>query len=504
MPAVETSRRSWAAQSIVMLLVGGLVGFGAGYFAGGGGRPSAAGPAAAGAPGDRVAELHAVARAGSREPGAFSRTSAMRYYDREDWDHAVAAYEKARRKAPAESQPSVGPRRGSPQPGRVRPGGGLFPEGAPGRSRSLAVAPELAPRRGVRPARRPGGPAALRRAQAAAIPTSPRSKRSRTRSRACDREPDGQAGPLSLRPLPAADGPARTEDLPRARSCSRRGRPGAAARPAAIREGEMVRDPVCGTWIDRGIALTARQGGPRRAGLLGGVPEIARGGRMTTTSSRTTPAAARRRERPSPPATPLADRMRPRSLDEVEGPEEVVGANGFLRRAIAEDRVPSLILWGPPGVGQDDARAPDRVADVVALPRRTRRSPPGSRRCARSSRRRGAARARQGKRTILFLDEIHRFNRVAAGRLPALRRGGRHRARRRDDGEPVLRAERRAAVALQGRRPRAAGARRRSRGSSSARSRDSPRGLGARDFRARRRGALPSSRRPPAATRAGR
>ena len=40
------------------------------------------------------------------------------------------------------------------------------------------------------------------------------------------------------------------------------------------------------------------------------------------------------------PATPLADRMRPRSLDEIEGPDAVVGANGFLRRAIAEDRVP--------------------------------------------------------------------------------------------------------------------------------------------------------------------
>src|SRR5262249_34976334 len=50
--------------------------------------------------------------------------------------------------------------------------------------------------------------------------------------------------------------------------------------------------------------------------------------------------------------TPLADRMRPRSLDEVEGPEEVVGSNGFLRRAIAEDRVPSMVLWGPPGVGK--------------------------------------------------------------------------------------------------------------------------------------------------------
>ena len=64
------------------------------------------------------------------------------------------------------------------------------------------------------------------------------------------------------------------------------------------------------------------------------------------------PPAAPTGSAPFAPATPLADRMRPRSLDEVEGPEEVVGANGFLRRAIAEDRVPSLILWGPPGVGK--------------------------------------------------------------------------------------------------------------------------------------------------------
>jgi putative ATPase len=48
-------------------------------------------------------------------------------------------------------------------------------------------------------------------------------------------------------------------------------------------------------------------------------------------------------ENPSPSA-PLADRMRPRSLDEVEGPPEVVGSNGFLSRAISEDRVPSLVF----------------------------------------------------------------------------------------------------------------------------------------------------------------
>jgi len=110
------------------------------------------------------------------------------------------------------------------------------------------------------------------------------------------------------------------------------------------------------------------------------------------------------------PATPLADRMRPRSLDEVEGPEAVVGANGFLRRAIAEDRAPSLILWGPPGVGKTTlARLiATQTASLFLSYSAVATGVKEMREVLEEAR---GLRARHGKRTILFLDEIHRFNR---------------------------------------------------------------------------------------------
>lgn len=93
---MDTPKRSSAAQSVVMLFVGALVGFGAGYFAGGGGRPSASGPVAAG---DRVGELRQALDRDPENPEILMDIGNA-YYDREDWDDAIKSYEKARRKAP--------------------------------------------------------------------------------------------------------------------------------------------------------------------------------------------------------------------------------------------------------------------------------------------------------------------------------------------------------------------------------------------------------------------
>ena len=67
-------------------------------------------------------------------------------------------------------------------------------------------------------------------------------------------------------------------------------------------------------------------------------------------------AATRRRSATGPeeprPDAPLADRMRPRTLDELVGQEQVLGPGRPLRRAIEQDQLRSIILWGPPGSGK--------------------------------------------------------------------------------------------------------------------------------------------------------
>ena len=134
--------------------------------------------------------------------------------------------------------------------------------------------------------------------------------------------------------------------------------------------------------------------------------------------------APRREEADAPGApSPLAERMRPQTLAELIGHEEVVGEGGFLRRAIEADRVPSLIFWGPPGSGKTTlARliATETSAHFVPFSAVTSGIKEVKEVMAEAVRLRKA----QGRRTLLFVDEIHRFNRAQQDAfLPYVERG---------------------------------------------------------------------------------
>jgi putative ATPase len=110
-------------------------------------------------------------------------------------------------------------------------------------------------------------------------------------------------------------------------------------------------------------------------------------------------------------STPLADRMRPHTLKEFVGQEHILGKGSVLRRAIEEDKVQSLIFWGPPGTGKTT------LAQIIA-------KATGAHFIAFSAVLSGikeikevmaeAARMKQlyNRKTILFVDEVHRFNKA--------------------------------------------------------------------------------------------
>ena len=108
---------------------------------------------------------------------------------------------------------------------------------------------------------------------------------------------------------------------------------------------------------------------------------------------------------------PLATRIRPRTLDEFIGQEHLVGPGSALRRAIESDRVPSLILWGPPGSGKTT------LAHIVAGLTKAHFEPVSAVGSGVAQLRKAVAEAKErlglhGQRTILFIDEIHRFNKA--------------------------------------------------------------------------------------------
>ncbi len=101
---------------------------------------------------------------------------------------------------------------------------------------------------------------------------------------------------------------------------------------------------------------------------------------------------------------PLAERMRPSRLEDLIGQEHLVGPNGIIRKAIATGNVPSMILWGPPGVGKttianiiaNEVKRPFHVISAVSAGVKDVREI--------------IEKAKHTNRAILFIDEIHRFN----------------------------------------------------------------------------------------------
>ena len=108
---------------------------------------------------------------------------------------------------------------------------------------------------------------------------------------------------------------------------------------------------------------------------------------------------------------PLAVRMRPRTLEEFVGQPHIVGPGKLLRRAIEADRITSLILYGPPGTGKT------ALAHVIAQATRAHFETLNATSAGVAELREAIARAKtraraDGRRTILFIDEIHRFNKA--------------------------------------------------------------------------------------------
>ncbi len=103
-------------------------------------------------------------------------------------------------------------------------------------------------------------------------------------------------------------------------------------------------------------------------------------------------------------SAPLAERMRPSKMEDLVGQEHLVGENGIIRKAISTGNVPSMILWGPPGVGKTTIA--NIIANEVKRPFHTLSAVNAGVKDVREV----IEKAKHTNRPILFIDEIHRFN----------------------------------------------------------------------------------------------
>lgn len=120
---------------------------------------------------------------------------------------------------------------------------------------------------------------------------------------------------------------------------------------------------------------------------------------------------------------PLADILRPKMLDEVVGQEHLVGASGIIRKLLATGYLPSMILWGPPGCGKTTLAK--LLANLTNSYFESHSAVTATLADVRRVIKEASVRQTQyGKKTILFLDEIHRFNKAQQDALlPAVEHG---------------------------------------------------------------------------------